>query len=422
MGEMSLHALGIIAIFLVGYVFIILEHLTKINKTPIAILMAVLAWTLLFTDATCPLAGSLLCLGKHIADVSQLIFFLLGALTIIEIVNIHRGFNVVADWIRVTSKRKLLWTTAWMAFFLSSVLDNLTTTLVMVTLLRQLIDDRETRWILGGAVVIAANAGGAWTPIGDVTTTMLWIGGQLSTGGILTSLFLPSVVCLAVSLLVLTPLLEGNFVRSKAQEQHFVSPLSKTIFYFGVGALIFVPFFKAITGLPPFMGMLFGVSAIWIFTDVMHKGHGDREHLKVPCALSKVDLSSTLFFLGILLCVNALDTAHILEKLAHWLNQAVHNDTLIATLLGLFSAVIDNVPLVAASMGMYDLSIYIQDASFWKLIAYCAGTGGSILMIGSAAGVIYAGMEEISFNWYVKRMSLPALCGYFSGIIVYLLI
>lgn len=417
---LSPQAFWIAIVFVIGYVLITLEHLTKINKAAIALVTAILCWTLQFTTPTCSLPENVECLGFHLSSISQIIFFLLGALTIVEIVNIHHGFKVISDYIHAGSKKKLLWVIGIVTFFLSSVLDNLTTTIVMVTLLRRMITDREDRLIIGGGVVIAANAGGAWTPIGDVTTTMLWIGGQLSTGRMMLDLVIPSMVCMVVSFLILTPYLKGRFSTNVAEEHHALPPYGKLMFYLGVGVLLFVPVFKTLTGMPPFMGVLLGLAIMWVVTDWLHSDDKHPE-LSVTRALSKVDLSSTLFFLGILLAVDALDSAFILEWMAHWLDAKVGNTAVIASLLGIASAIVDNVPLVAASMGMYDLVQHPKDSTFWELVAYCAGTGGSILVIGSAAGVVYMGLEKVDFFWYLKRISLAALIGYFAGIGTYLI-
>lgn len=409
-----------VLVFVIGYALITLEHFIKINKTTTALMMAVICWVIQFGDHVCPETTSLSCLGEHISNISQIVFFLLGALTIVEIVSIHQGFKVISDYIRVTSKRKLLWVMGFVAFFLSAILDNLTTTIVMITLLQKLMEPGEDRLLIGGGIVIAANAGGAWTPIGDVTTTMLWIGGQLSTGVMIRNLFIPSIVCFVASFACLSTYLKGHLKKRSVLEPHHTEPLQSLIFYLGVGVLVFVPVFKMLTGLPPFMGVLFGVSILWIVTDLIHNRYEDRDHLKVPTALGRVDLSSTLFFLGILLAVDALDTAGLLKSLAVWLTDNIGNTTVIATLIGLVSAIVDNVPLVAASMGMYDLSAYPTDSQFWNLVAFCAGTGGSILIIGSAAGVVYMGLEKVDFFWYLKRISLAALIGYFAGIGTYL--
>jgi Na+/H+ antiporter NhaD/arsenite permease-like protein len=301
-------------------------------------------------------------------------------------------------------------------------LDNLTTTIVMVTLLRKLTDRGEERLLMGGAVVIAANAGGAWTPIGDVTTTMLWIGGQLSTLAVMKKLLLPSIICLIAALLILTPKLKGNFAHIKHEKESQIEPMGTTIFWLGIGALMFVPILKIVTGLPPFMGIIFGLGILWLFTDIVHSRYEDRSHLLVPNVMTRIDVSSVLFFLGILLSIDALHTAGLLDDLANWMNHTIGNLDVIAIAIGLVSAVVDNVPLVAAAMGMYDLNQYPTDSNFWNLIAYCAGTGGSILVIGSAAGVAFMGLEKVQFFWYMRRVGFAALVGYFAGIGIFKLI
>ena len=408
-------------VFMIGYFLIIAEHRVKIDKATLALMTGILCWVIQYTQNPKFCSGeSITCLGEHISSISQIIFFLLGALGIVEIISAHKGFVIISDSLQMTSKRKLLWTLSVIAFVLSAILDNLTTTIVMVTLLSKLIDRGEDRLIMGAAVVIAANAGGAWTPIGDVTTTMLWIGGEISTVAIMRALLLPSLISMVVAVFALSFMLKGDF-EPKAIHFHEKQPepMGKLVFYLGIGALVFVPIFKILTGLPPFMGVLFGLSVLWIVTDIAHNRFGDRDHLRMPNVLTKIDLSSLLFFLGILLAVDALDASGLLIDLAGWLELKVGNTALIATMIGLASAVVDNVPLVAAAMGMYTLEQYPQDHTFWQLIAFCAGTGGSILIIGSAAGVVYMGLEKATFGWYLKRISLPALVGYFAGIFVY---
>ncbi len=420
METLSVHAWWMVTVFVIGYFLITIESFTRIDKATIALLMGTVCWVIQYMTAVPECGSSLTCLGEHINNISQIVFFLLGALAIVEIINVHQGFSLIVDNIHMRSKRKLLWILGFISFFLSSILDNLTTTIVMVTLLRKLIDEGEERLIIGAAVVIAANAGGAWTPIGDVTTTMLWIGGQVSTLNIMRELFLPSMACLVVSLSAMTCMLKGDFPpRQAAIEEQRLEPNGKLVFFLALAILISVPIFKVLTGLPPFMGILFGLSILWLVTDLLHRGYSDRSHLRMLSVLSKIDLSSLLFFLGILLAIDALDSALILEKLANWLDTAVANQTLIGTTIGLVSAVIDNVPLVAGAMGMYELTQHPTDSYFWNLIAYCAGTGGSILIIGSAAGVVFMGMEKVNFMWYLKRISLSALLGYFAGILIY---
>jgi NhaD family Na+/H+ antiporter len=359
-------------------------------------------------------------LGEKLNDVSQIIFFLMGAMAIVELIDSHKGFKVITDLIQTGSKKKMLWIIGIVTFFLSAILDNLTTTIVMVSLLRKLVPDTKDRMLLGSLVVIAANAGGAWTPIGDVTTTMLWINGNISSQVVMKTLFLPSLVSLVVALVILGWGLKGNYLRLvERAHDAVIEPGSKLIFVCGVGALVFVPLFKALTGLPPFMGILIGLGILWLVTDLLHAPHAGRGHLRVPYILTRIDTSGVLFFLGILLCISALDAAGLLRSLALFLDQYVHNISVIATLIGLISAVIDNVPLVAAGMGMYDLKTHPMDSYLWQMLAFCAGTGGSILIIGSAAGVALMGLEKIDFMWYLKRVSLTALVSYFAGVVVF---
>lgn len=422
MESLDMYSHLMIVVFIIGYVFITIEEWTKINKATVALMMAIICWVIQFLDPYWALNVKTGALGEHLNNISQVVFFLMGALTVVEIINVHKGFDILSDAIQIKSKKKILWVVSFITFFLSAILDNLTTTIVMVTLIQKLINKGEDRLLIGGAIVIAANAGGAWTPIGDVTTTMLWIGDRLTTVNIIQSLFIPSVVCTVVALLFLGRFLKGEFSTETVHiSQRHSEPMGRVIFWLGIGLLMFVPIFKIYTGLPPFMGVLFALSTMWIVTDIIHREMEDREHLKVPNILTKIDLSGTMFFLGILLCIDALDSAGILDQLAVWLDQNVGNPNLIAVFIGLASAVVDNVPLVAASMGMYSLEQFPQDSQFWELIALCAGTGGSILIIGSAAGVVYMGLEKVSFIWYTRRISLPAMVGYFAGIGVYLL-
>jgi len=412
----------IILVFAIGYFAIIFEYNIKINKTASALIMAVLTWMFAFLMQGHNPVDSIHSLGEHLGNVSQIIFFLLGAMTLVELVDSHKGFKVITDVIQTNSKKKMLWILGVTTFFLSAVLDNLTTTIVMVSLLRKLIPAREDRLLLGSMVVIAANAGGAWTPIGDVTTTMLWINGNISTLSIIKALFIPSVIVLVVTLLLLGRSMKGRHpqLEKKADEQPS-EPGGRVIFYVGIAALVFVPIFKFLTNLPPFMGILLALGVLWLLTDAMHHKHEGRQHLRVPQVLTKIDTSGVIFFLGILLCVGALESVGLLRDFANFLDTHVHNLPLIATVIGLVSAVIDNVPLVAATMGMYDVQTYPMDSAIWELIAFCAGTGGSILVIGSAAGVALMGLEKVDFLWYLKKISWVALVSYFAGIGVYLL-
>lgn len=419
MVEMSPYAFWILGVFIIGYAFITLEHVISVNKTTTALLMATICWALLFLDKVCVKESNLQCFLEHLADTSQIVFFLLGALAIVELISIHHGFKVIADCIQVGSKKKFLWIIGILTFFLSSILDNLTTTIVMVRLIQRLLPASSDRMKIGGAIVIAANAGGVWTPIGDVTTTMLWIGGQLEVSHMLKDLFFPSVTCLIVSLAILSWGLKGRFKENHISESEPSKPFGKEIFFLGIGALIFVPIFKLLTGLPPFMGILFAMGVLWLITDLVHQ---NNYHLKMPAALARIDLPSTLFFLGILICIDSLERASLLENLSIYLDQKVGDTAMIATFVGLASAVVDNVPLVAASMQMYDLTQHPINSQFWQLIAYCAGTGGSILIIGSAAGVVFMGIEKVDFFWYLRKISFAALVGYLAGIGMYLIL
>jgi len=409
-----------VVVFIVGYLAIIFEYNIKVNKTAAALLMAVGTWTLLFISGQGEMELNVETLGAHVGDVSQIIFFLLGAMTLVELIDSHKGFRIITGMIHTRSKKKLLWIVGVFSFFLSAVLDNLTTTVLMVSLLRKLIPDPKERLLLGATVVICANAGGAWTPIGDVTTTMLWINGQVTTIAVMKALLIPSIVSMLVTLFLLGFRLKGDYHVAQDLDKHKKEPGAKLVFCFGVGGLIFVPIFKALTGLPPFMGMLVSLGVLWLITDIMHHRYENRHHLRVPHVLTKIDTSGVLFFLGILLTINSLESVGILKNIATWLEGHISNLAIIATLIGIISAIVDNVPLVAATMGMYDLSVYPPDSPLWQMIAYCAGTGGSILIIGSAAGVALMGMEKVDFIWYLKKISLTALVGYLAGMLAYL--
>ena len=417
--DANIYSLLMVIAFVLGYFLITIEHISKVNKTSIALLMAIVCWTLQFINRVETNENNVSYLTEHLANISQVIFFLFCALAIVEIINAHKGFSLISRNIHILSKRKLLWTVGIITFFLSSVLDNLTTTIIMITLLRKLTEEGEDRLLIGGAVVIAANAGGAWTPIGDVTTTMLWIGGQVTTLAVMKTLFLPSFICMIAALLMLSLPLKGNFIKVSGEEPEKLEPFGKLIFWLGVGSLILVPVLKITIGLPPFMGIIFGLGFMWLVTDVLHSYLGDREDLRVPKIISHIDISGVLFFLGILLAIDALHTAGLLDDLAAWMDRTIANSELIAIAIGLVSAIVDNVPLVAASMGMYPLAHYPPDSNFWNLIAYCAGTGGSILVIGSAAGVAFLGLEKVQFFWYMRRIGLAAFIGYFAGIGVF---
>lgn len=411
--------LGII--FFLGYAAITFEHIIRVDKASTALAMAVIMWATYFLKDCLGHENSTTELTHHMAYVSQIIFFLLGALVIVEIINAHNGFSKVSHLMQSQSKLKMLWLVSFITFFLSAVLDNLTTTIVMVSLICQVLQKNDERLLYGGAIVIAANAGGAWTPIGDVTTTMLWIGNQISAGYTMLNLFLPSAACICTALLILGSKLKGNVEKVKdKRHKNLLEPHGTWVLILGMASLIFVPIFKITTGLPPFMGVFLGVAVLWFFIDMVHRDQIEREHLRMAHIFKRIDLSSIFFFTGILLSVDALQSSGVLRELAEGLGRVVTRVEVLATAIGLASAVVDNVPLVAATMGMYPLEQYPTDSSLWQLIAYCAGTGGSILVIGSAAGVVYMGMEKVTFIWYLRHVSLAAAAGYFAGILVYI--
>ncbi len=414
---------GIMIIFVLGYCAIAFEHNIGVNKAAAALLTAVACWVLLAFQPSSLVGGSAVhvveSLGHHLEGIAQIVFFLIGAMCIVQLMEVHGGFQVVADVMRTRNKRRLLWTVSLTTFFLSAVLDNLTASIVMVSLLHRLLDDADDRLIFSSMVVIAANAGGAWSPIGDVTTTMLWIGERVSAVRIMTMLILPSLVAMIVPLVYLTFIMKKGFVVTAERPAEAVPTGSKRVFFIGLGVLVFVPVFKALTGLPPFVGILLGVGVLWLVTDLLHQE--GRDHLKVPQVIRKIDMTSILFFLGILLAVAALDSAGLLGAISRWMDQVFVNKDIIATCLGLLSAIVDNVPLTAAAMGMYDPVQYPINSKLWELLAFSLGTGGSILIIGSAAGVVVMGMEKIRFLWYLRMISLPALAGYLAGIAVYLI-
>ena len=438
-------------IFVLGYLCIALEHPLKIDKAASALLTAVLCWTALVLGAedilpelaSAPqgISGEL---RHHLGEIAEILFFLMGAMTIVELIDAHDGFKIITERIRTHKRVTLLWLVGFITFFLSAVLDNLTTTIVMVSLLRKLIRNQHERWFYAGIVVIAANAGGAWSPIGDVTTTMLWIGQQISASAVVGALFLPSLVCLLVPLGVLSLSLRGEFQRPRrAPEQELrrdpTTPFERNlVFVMGLAALLFVPVFKTLTHLPPYMGILFGLGVLWVVTEWLHRGKKDedRHPLSVAGVLRKIDTTSVLFFLGILLAVSSLASAGHLGQIASALKDNLGNVYTINLAIGLLSSLVDNVPLVAGAIKMYPLvssetlasagsdtawlSHFVADGTFWELLAYCAGTGGSCLIIGSAAGVAAMGMEKIDFIWYLKKISLLALLGYLAGAATYI--
>jgi Na+/H+ antiporter NhaD/arsenite permease-like protein len=417
----------LVIIFVLAYASIALEHPLQVNKSASALIGAGLLWTVyaLMGGDHHLISENL---NESVATTAQIVFFLMGAMTIVEVVDAHNGFYVITSRIKTTKLSSLLWLVGFVSFFLSCILDNLTTTIVMISLMKKLLDRHEDRLFFAGIIVIAANAGGAWTPIGDVTTTMLWIGGQITTLNIMKGVFLPSLVCLVVPLTLLTFVLRGKNVVSPKAVKNNGNKLQTTsfeqnlMFCMGVGTLISVPIFKGITHLPPFMGILFGLGILWLVGEMLHrtKDDGDKEHLTLVAALTRIDMSCLVFFIGILLAVATLEHTHILTALAQWLSMAVGRQDIIVILIGLASAVVDNVPLVAASMGMYDMATYPTDSFLWEFMAFCAGTGGSILIIGSAAGVAAMGLEKIHFFWYAKKIGWLAAIGYFSGVFTYM--
>lgn len=454
-----------ILIFVLGYCMIALEHPLKIDKAAPALLIAVLGWTAYVIGADSILEGYqpfMDYLGSHpdgssssfivqelshsLAHHSEIIFFLMGAMVIVELIDAHEGFTVITDKITSRNKVKLLWIIGLITFFLSATLDNLTTSIVMISLLRKLVANQKERWFFAGIVVIAANAGGAWSPIGDVTTTMLWIGEQITATNIITELFVPSLICLLVPLLALSFILKGDVERPmQIQDSEHIHNKTTSlernlVFFLGIAALLFVPVFKTITHLPPYLGIMFGLAVLWIVTEILHrsKNHEDKSELSVIGVLRKIDMVSILFFLGILLAISSLQSAGHLTQLAAVLKEGLGNIYAINITIGFLSAIVDNVPLVAASMGMYDIQNpeslalisnpqelsffghFVQDGNFWEFLAYCAGTGGSALIIGSAAGVAVMGMERIDFIWYLKRISLWATLGYLAGAIAFI--
>lgn len=419
----------VILIFIAGYCAIAFEHPLKINKAASAMLTGVLCWSI-YALLTHDNQGVAEHLAGYLGEVAGILFFLMGAMTIVELIDAHDGFQIIVQRIRTAEKRKLVWLISFITFFLSSVLDNLTTTIVMVSLLRRLIPEKKERWLLAGLVVIAANAGGAWSPIGDVTTTMLWIGGQITTTNIILQTFIPSMVCLLLPTFLISLQMKGKIMHMNPAEKKLNMGSNGTnsrerniVFWLGISSLLFVPVFKTVTNLPPYMGILFGLGLLWVITEMIHSGKDEAEKglLSVNHALRKIDTPSVLFFLGILLSIAALQATGILNSLAAWLSAAVGNINLVVIFIGFLSAVVDNVPLVAAAQGMYSLDQYPVDHYFWEFLAYCAGTGGSMLIIGSAAGVAAMGLEKIEFFWYLKRISLLALLGYLAGAAVFIL-
>jgi Na+/H+ antiporter NhaD/arsenite permease-like protein len=418
--------IAIIIVFCLGFLAIAMEHSIRVNKAATALLTGVLCWTLLVLDqgVHSNLTGEL---TEHMGDISSILFFLLGAMTIVELIDAHDGFEIIQGWIRTRDLRTLMWIVSGLSFVLSAVLDNLTTTIVMVSLVRKLIPTERVKLFFAGLIVIAANAGGAWSPIGDVTTTMLWVGGQISTIGIIGNVLIPSILNILIPLIGMSFVVKGNLDPAKGAEARVEKEATASgdgllVLIIGVLSLLMVPVFKQFTHLPPFMGMLLGLGLMWVITEFIHheKDEIDKDRLSVNFALRKIDTPSILFFLGILLSVSALETGHLLEKLAISLQETLPGENALVFSIGILSAIVDNVPIVAAVQGMYGLDQYTIDHHFWHFISYAAGTGGSLLIIGSAAGVAAMGMARIEFGWYLRKISPWAFLGYMAGALYFL--
>jgi Na+/H+ antiporter NhaD/arsenite permease-like protein len=417
----------LIILFIAGYTAIAFEHSIRVNKAATALITGVLCWVvyIMFTENKGDVTAEL---SHHLGDISQILFFLMGAMAIVELIDAHNGFDIITQRIRTTNKGKLVWVIGIVTFFLSAFLDNLTTSIIMVSLVRKLVEDKQDRWILAGLIIIAANAGGAWSPIGDVTTTMLWIGNQVTAGNIIVKLIGPSLVCLFVSIFLIRGFFRGSVQRPVGMNiNHLSNDISRResniILVTGLFLLLMVPVFKSVTHLPPFMGILIALGILWLVTEIIHgeKDEAERKKFSVAYALRKIDTPGILFFLGILLAVSALQTTGQLSSAAGWMDTHLQNKELIVIMIGGLSAIVDNVPLVAATQGMYSLEVYPTDHYIWEFLAYCTGTGGSMLIIGSAAGIATMGIEKIDFIWYLKRIGWVALIGYLAGAAVYIL-
>ena len=437
--------LAIVVVFIMGYLCIALESLTKVNKAPVALLMCVACWTLFMVnpsefvlpgmpELTGNAAGILAHVGEslreHLGETAETLFFLMGAMTIVEVVDTNGGFNFVRDSIQTHSKRGLLWRIAFMTFFLSAILDNLTTSIVMIMVLRKLVADKQDRMVYAALVIIAANSGGAFSPIGDVTTIMLWIAGSITTVGVITEILVPSLVSMLVPAFIMQYMLKGKLPAMAASAEDsalaFTRVQRRIIFFLGVGGLMFVPIFRYLTDLPPYMGILLVLGVLWTATEIFHR----RMHLgedsmsaRVIALLRKIDMGTILFFLGILMAVGCLAEIGVLTAMGRGLDRVSGgNHYLVTGIIGVLSSIVDNVPLVAGCMGMYPIAPtgdMAVDGIFWQLLAYCAGVGGSMLIIGSAAGVVVMGLEKITFGWYMKRITWVAFVGYLAGILVY---
>lgn len=413
--------------FLAGYLFIALEHKIKVDKAATALFLGVLLWLFLVFSGI-EISETITQLKEHFEEIAEILFFLLGAMTIVELIDTHDGFAIIHQKIRTKKKIKLLWILSLLTFFLSAVLDNLTTTIVMIAILKKFIDTKQDLWTFAGFIIIAANAGGAWSPIGDITTIMLWNGGQVSSNAIISNVFLPSLACLLVPLMIASYRFRGTMISDVCEnitaDKKIKPGESNFILILGITLLLFVPIFKSVTHLPPFMAMLFSLSILWLVTEIIHrkKTTSEKHYFSVAATVQKIDTPSILFFLGILLAVAAMQTNGSLEVMGKTLESTFNDFYIINGLLGLLSSIIDNVPLVAGAMGMYSMELYPQDHQFWTFLAYCAGTGGSILIIGSAAGIAAMGILKVDFLWYLKHIAWLALVGYLSGIAVYMVL
>ena len=439
---MTTLSIVIVAVFCIGYLLIAIESVTKINKAAIALLMFVFCWTLFMIDPGEYIAGAVgemkalavsEVMEKHLGSTATTLFFLMGAMTIVELVDQHGGFNFVRDMLKTRTKRKLLWRIAFMTFILSAVLDNLTTSIVMVMILRKLVESKKDRLIYAALVVISANSGGAFSPIGDVTTIMLWNKGLVTAAGVIMEIFIPSLVSMLVPAYILSLSLNGklevsDFSQNERVDNHLTEVQRKTVFFLGVGGLVFVPIFKTITHLPPFVGILLILGLLRTITEIFYANLALPEEQggmqkRVTNMLSRIDMGTILFFLGILMAVACLETIGALELLGDGLNTTFNgNYYLVTGIIGVLSSIVDNVPLVAGCMGMYPVAAtgdMAVDGIFWQLLAYCAGVGGSMLIIGSAAGVVVMGLEKISFGWYMKKITWIAFVGYLAGILIY---
>ncbi len=432
---MSSLTIAIIVVFIIGYFFIAIESVTEINKAAIALLMCVVCWSLFMMSPESYIGAENVIaeVGEKIkmslGETGETLFFLMGAMTIVEIVDSNGGFNFVRDTIKTRNKRKLMWRIAFMSFFLSAILDNLTTSIVMIMVLRKLVQDKNERLLYAALVIISANSGGAFSPIGDVTTIMLWIKGVITTQGVITEIFIPSLVSMVIPALILSYSLKGKFAKEQNLQVAEVSAFTKaqrnTIFWLGVGGLCFVPIFRSLTNLPPFMGILLVLGILWTVTEIFHRQTDEEDTMakRVTELLTRIDLSTILFFLGILMAVSCLEHIGVLTALGQSLDQISHgNHYLVTGIIGVLSSIVDNVPLVAGAMGMYPVAAVgdmAVDGIFWQLLAYCAGVGGSMLIIGSAAGVVVMGLEKITFGWYLKRITWIAFVGYLCGMFSY---